>query len=88
MDNVLVDDDSQIEASLKFSSMKDFEPEAIVEQVEPLKKLVETRNQLKVLLSKADRSRDLEKLLKEVLQSADTINALSDELGIQKEGAE
>ena len=88
VDNVLVNDDSQIEASLKFSSMKDFEPEAIVEQVEPLKKLVETRNQLKVLLSKADRSRDLEKLLKEVLQSADTINALSDELGIQKEGAE
>ncbi|MFA0673162.1 type VI secretion system contractile sheath small subunit, partial [Vibrio sp. 10N.222.51.A6] len=52
------------------------------------KKLVETRNQLKVLLSKADRSRDLEKLLKEVLQSADTINALSDELGIKEEGAE
>jgi type VI secretion system protein ImpB len=88
VDNVLADDDSQFEASLKFNSMKDFEPEAIVEQVEPLKKLVETRNQLKVLLSKADRSRDLEKLLKEVLQSADTINALSDELGINKEGGE
>lgn len=88
VDNVLTDDDSQFEANLTFNSMKDFEPEAIVEQVEPLKKLVETRNQLKVLLSKADRSRDLEKLLKEVLQSADTINALSDELGIKKEGAE
>ncbi|MCF1427723.1 MAG: type VI secretion system contractile sheath small subunit [Shewanella sp.] len=88
VDNMLADDDSQIEASLKFSSMKDFEPEAIIEQVEPLKRLVETRNQLKVLLSKADRSRDLEKLLKEVLQNADAINALSNELGIQKEGAE
>jgi type VI secretion system protein ImpB len=88
VDNVLAGDDSQFEASLKFDSMKDFEPEAIIEQVEPLKKLVETRNQLKVLLSKADRSRDLEKLLKEVLQSADTINALSDELGIKEEGAE
>ena len=88
VDNVLTDDDSQFEANLTFNSMKDFEPEAIVEQVEPLKKLVETRNQLKVLLSKADRSRDLEKLLKEVLQSADTINALSDELGIKKGGAE
>ncbi|GAA5647404.1 MULTISPECIES: type VI secretion system contractile sheath small subunit [Vibrio] len=88
VDNVLADDDSQFEANLTFSSMKDFEPEAIVEQVEPLKKLVETRNQLKVLLSKADRSRDLEKLLKEVLQSADTINALSSELGISQEGAE
>ena len=78
------------ELSLKVDNVlaKDFEPEAIIEQVEPLKKLVETRNQLKVLLSKADRSRDLEKLLKEVLQSADTINALSDELGIKEEGAE
>jgi type VI secretion system protein ImpB len=88
VDNVLANDDSQFEASLRFNSMKDFEPESIVEQVEPLKKLVETRNQLKVLLSKADRSRDLEKLLKEVLQSADTINSLSDELGLVKEGVE
>ena len=85
---MLADDDSQFEANLTFNSMKDFEPESIVAQVEPLKILVETRNQLKVLLSKADRSRDLEKLLKEVLQSADTINALSDELGLVKEGAE
>ncbi|MGF1743036.1 type VI secretion system contractile sheath small subunit [Vibrio profundum] len=88
VDNVLADDDSQFEASLNFNSMKDFQPEAIINQVEPLKKLVETRNQLKVLLSKSDRSRDLEKLLKEVLQSADTISALSEELGINKDGGD
>jgi len=82
VDNVLSDDNSQIEANLSFSSMKDFTPEAIVEKVDVLKNLVETRNQLKVLLSKADRSRDLEKLLKEVLTSADTIKSLSDELGL------
>jgi len=82
VDNVLTDDNSQIEANLSFSSMKDFTPEAIVEKVDVLKNLVETRNQLKVLLSKADRSRDLEKLLKEVLSSADTIKSLSDELGL------
>ncbi|NQZ24340.1 MAG: type VI secretion system contractile sheath small subunit [Colwellia sp.] len=82
VDNVLTDDNSQIEANLSFSSMKDFTPEAIVEKVDVLKNLVETRNQLKVLLSKADRSRDLEKLLKEVLTSADTIKSLSDELGL------
>lgn len=86
VDNVLVDDNSQIEANLTFDSMKDFTPEAIVEKVDALKQLVETRNQLKVLLSKADRSRDLEKLLKEVLSSADTIKALSDELGLGSEG--
>jgi len=68
--------------------MKDFEPDALVQKVEPLKKLAETRQQLKTLLSKADRSRDLEKLLKEVLQSADTINALSSELGVEPKGEE
>ncbi|WP_191601249.1 type VI secretion system contractile sheath small subunit [Marinomonas algicola] len=88
VDNTLSDDGSQFEAALKFSSMKDFEPDALVENVEPLKKLAETRQQLKTLLSKADRSRDLEKLLKEVLQSADTINALSSELGVESKGDE
>lgn len=86
VDNVLADDNSQIEANLSFDSMKDFTPEAIVEKVDALKKLVDTRNQLKVLLSKADRSRDLEKLLKEVLTDADTINSLSAELGVNSEG--
>lgn len=86
VDNVLADDNSQIEANLSFDSMKDFTPEAIVEKVDALKKLVDTRNQLKVLLSKADRSRDLEKLLKEVLTDADTINSLSAELGVNTEG--
>ena len=71
---------------LKFDSMKSFEPDAIVGQVDALQKLADTRAQLKTLLSKADRSRDLEKLLKEVLQSADTINALSSELGLEKGG--
>ena len=37
VDNVLADDDSQFEASLNFNSMKDFQPEAIINQVEPLK---------------------------------------------------
>ncbi|EGQ8025392.1 type VI secretion system contractile sheath small subunit [Vibrio vulnificus] len=88
VDNKLAADDSQFEVNLSFRSMKDFHPENLVEQIDPLKQLVETRNQLKVLLSKADRSRDLERLLKEVLQSADAIQGLAQELGIQVEGAE
>ncbi|MDN3680809.1 type VI secretion system contractile sheath small subunit [Vibrio tapetis] len=88
VDNKLANDDSQFEVNMNFSSMKDFHPENVVEQIDPLKQLVETRNQLKVLLSKADRSRDLERLLKEVLQSADAIQGLADELGLKKEGAE
>lgn len=88
VDNKLIDDDSQFEVNLKFGSMKDFQPERIVEQVEPLKKLVDTRNQLKVLLSKADRSRDFEKLLKDILQSNEAIESLASELGVNKEEAE
>lgn len=88
VDNTLTDDGSQFEAALSFSSMKDFTPDSLIDQVEPLKKLAETRQQLKTLLSKADRSRDLEKLLKEVLQSADQINALSSELGLDAKGGE
>ena len=86
--NKLAKDDSEFEVNLQFSSMKDFHPEKLVEQIDPLKKLVETRNQLKVLLSKADRSRDLEKLLKEVLQSTEAIQGLAEELGVQKGGEE
>ncbi|WP_028862176.1 type VI secretion system contractile sheath small subunit [Psychromonas aquimarina] len=88
VDNKLADDNSQFEVNLNFKSMKDFQPENLVENIEPLKQLVETRNQLKVLLSKADRSRDLEKLLKELLQSADAIQHLAGELGVQKGEAE
>ena len=68
VDNTLADSGDQFEVNLKFNSMDDFKPENVVNQVEPLKKLMETRQKLKILLSKADRSRDLEKLLKEVLQ--------------------
>ena len=85
VDNVIEGDDSQFEVNLEFDSMKDFEPDALVQRIEPLKKLLETRNQLNELLSKADRSRDFEKLLKDILQSADSISSLSDELGVKGE---
>ena len=79
-------DDSQFEVNLRFNAMKDFHPESLVDQIEPLKKLVEARNQLKVLLSKADRSRDLERLLKEVLQNTESIQSLAAELGVDVSG--
>lgn len=89
VDNKLViDSNSQFNVDLNFRSMKDFSPENVVEQIEPLKKLVETRNQLKVLLSKADRSRDLERLLKEVLQNTVVIQGLAEELELNKAGGD
>src|SRR5262249_28098515 len=58
--NTLKDDGSEIAVQLKFNSIEDFEPARVVEQVEPLKKLLATRNKLRDLLSKVDRSEDLE----------------------------
>ena len=85
VDNTLADSGDQFEVNLKFNSMDDFKPENVVNQVEPLKKLMETRQKLKILLSKADRSRDLEKLLKEVLENTDNVASLAKELGLDGE---
>ncbi|WP_281647504.1 type VI secretion system contractile sheath small subunit [Parendozoicomonas sp. Alg238-R29] len=90
VDNTLTkeESDSEIQVDLKFRTMKDFEPEQIVNQVEPLRKLLETRNNLKVLLSKADRSKDLEKLLQDVLKDTEALGNLSKELGIGEGASE
>src|SRR5438132_4946545 len=42
VDNKLTNDDSQLAVELRFQSMDDFEPEQVVNQVEPLRKLLET----------------------------------------------
>jgi type VI secretion system protein ImpB len=64
--------------------MADFEPAQVVAQVEPLRKLLEVRNKLRDLMSKADRSEELEGLLERVLQNTDQLQALATELGEKK----
>jgi type VI secretion system protein ImpB len=80
--NTIEDDGSEFEVNLDFKSMKDFEPDAIVAKVEPLRKLADTREKLMTLVAKADRSRDLEKLLKEIMQSDELLKALGEQLGV------
>lgn len=85
VENTLAGDDSLLPVALKFKSMDDFEPGAIVDQVEPLRKLLAVRNKLRDLMSKVDRSEELESLLEEVLQNTDKLTALAGELGADKE---
>ncbi len=85
VENTLEGDDSEMGVSLNFNSMEDFEPHRLVEQVEPLKKLLETRNKLRDLLTKADRSEELEKLLEDVLSNTESLNTASGELGVTEE---
>jgi type VI secretion system protein ImpB len=79
--NTLAGDDSVIPVQLKFRSMDDFEPGRIAEQVPALKKLLDTRNQLRDLMTKVDRSADLENILERVLQNETELKALSSQLG-------
>lgn len=83
VENTLSDDDSEIAVSLSFKSLDDFEPAAIVNQVEPLKQLMETRNKLRDLMTKVDRSEDLENILEEVLNNTASLDKLASELKIE-----
>jgi type VI secretion system protein ImpB len=84
VDNKLADDGTQMAVDLKFSSMEDFEPARVVAQVPALAALLQTREKLRDLMSKADRSQELENLLEQVLRSQDDLKSLSGELGIKK----
>jgi len=87
VDNTLEGDGSEMSVNLSFNNMEDFEPQKLIEQVEPLRKLMETRSKLRDLLSKADRSEDLENVLEEVLSNTDKLASLSSELGIEEDSA-
>ncbi|MCW5746307.1 MAG: type VI secretion system contractile sheath small subunit [Alphaproteobacteria bacterium] len=84
--NKLQNDGSEMAVNLKFNSMDDFEPQRIVDQVEPLRKLKETRDKLRDLMTKADRSDDLEQLLEKVLADEEAVKKLHEE--IKKRGGE
>jgi len=82
VENTLAKDGSELALQLKFRSMEDFEPGKLVEQVEPLRKMLETRNKLRDLLSKVDRSEDMETLLDRILQDDAQIKQLARNLGV------
>ena len=79
--NTLKDDGSEMGVQLKFSNMDDFAPENIAQQVDPIKKMLDTRDKLRDLLTKIDRSEDLEGLLEKVLSNTDELKKLADQVG-------
>jgi type VI secretion system protein ImpB len=86
VENTLKKDGGEMAVQLKFKSMEDFEPGKIVEQVEPLRKILEARNKLRDLLTKVDRSEDLEGLLDRIMQNPDEMKKLQSDLGVKEEG--
>ncbi len=84
VDNTLAGDGSQVAVDLKFNAIEDFDPGRVVEQVPALRQLMETRNKLRDLMGKIDRSEELENLLEQVLQNESELKSLSSQLGIEK----
>jgi type VI secretion system protein ImpB len=82
VDNTLAGDDSKINVELRFNSLEDFEPDRVVQQVEPLRRLIEARQRLSDLLSRMDGNDRLEELLQDVIQSTGQQQQLSQALGL------
>ena len=84
VDNKMQDDGSKVGVDLKFTNIEDFEPDNVVQQVEPLRKLVEARQKLSDLRSKMDGNDKLETMLNDIIGDVDKQKQLSDALGIEK----
>jgi type VI secretion system protein ImpB len=80
-DNELQGDGSKINVELRFQHISDFEPEQVVNQVEPLRKLLQARERLVNLVNKMDGNDPLEQLLQDVVNNTETLKQLSQETG-------
>jgi type VI secretion system protein ImpB len=76
VNNELTGEGGQFAVDLTFRSMDDFRPEAVVNQVEPLRKLLEARTKLADLRNKLAGNDKLEDLLNDVLNSTETMAKL------------
>ncbi|HHW51612.1 type VI secretion system contractile sheath small subunit [Acinetobacter towneri] len=79
VENTLTAEGGKLSVDLIFNSMEDFRPEQVVQQVDPLRKLLEARERLTDLRNKISNSERLEDLLDEVLNNTDQIRQLSAE---------
>lgn len=77
--NTLSEKGGEFAVELKFKSIEDFRPEAVVQQVEPLRKLLEARSKLSDLRNKLAGNDKLEDVLSEVLSNTENLRRLGDE---------
>ncbi len=86
VDNVLAKEaGTRLPVDLKFESLDDFAPDAIAQQVDPLRKLLELRQKLADLRGSLQGNEKLEEVLQATLASEDKLKKLQAEL--EQEGA-
>jgi type VI secretion system protein ImpB len=76
--------EDNLPVSLKFESLRDFEPDAIVEKVPELKEIIELRNALKALKGPLGNVPDFRKKLQALVSDEGMRSKLLAELGIDK----
>lgn len=77
--NKLSPEGGEFAVNLEFKSMEDFRPEAVMQQVEPLRKLLEARTKLSDLRNKLAGNEKLDDILSDVLANTDKLKQLGDE---------
>jgi type VI secretion system protein ImpB len=72
----------ELNVELRFGNMDDFSPENVVKQVEPMRRLLETRDKLKNLLNKMEGNDKLEEMLEDIIKNTEHREKLSKDLGV------
>lgn len=83
--NTLTEGGGEFAVNLEFKSLDDFSPEAVVQQVEPLRKLLEARTKLSDLRNKLAGNDKLEDVLGDVLSNTEKLKQLSVEAAKDQE---
>jgi type VI secretion system protein ImpB len=85
--NTLKDDGSELSVDLNFEKLSDFSPEAVANQVDPLKKLLEVRGQLKDLQSRTEGNDRLEEMLDAIIENETVRDKLKSATGAEAAAA-
>lgn len=81
VENKLSEEGGKFAVDLKFRSLDDFDPDQVVNQIEPLRRLIEARSKLADLRNKLAGNDKLEDLLSEVLSNTQQLQALAKQSG-------
>ena len=77
--NELSDKGGEFSVDLAFNGIDDFRPEAVANQVEPLRQLVEARDRLSDLRNKIAANEKLEDLLDDVLKNTEQVKKMAEQ---------
>jgi type VI secretion system protein ImpB len=76
IENRICKDGTQLGVDLEFEKLEDFEPQRVVDQVEPLRKLLEVRSRLFDLRNKITGNEKLEEILDSIVRDTEALKRI------------